>query len=405
MDGPLLPRPSFRLLFLSVVLTLPFGSASGQSEPTVTFGGQIRPRAVAREPVRGQWDHWTSMRTRIALDARFQDGLLFSVQVQDVRFWGGETSSRDVRGDAVDFYQAFIEVEDLPGVGGGVRVGRQEVDLGEGRFIAAPNWGQGGQSFDGFRWIRPVGGGNLNILYLRLREGTSPTHEQSADLSTAWLTYPLGTMGMLDVMAIHDRYRETTDTDRTTIGSTLKRDDGALTFRIQGAYQFGERFGRDVSAFMVAAQGTAEVVEDQAAITLWYDHLSGDGDPLDSTDNAFSNLFSARHRFYGHADYFRVIPEDLDGLGLRDLALKLAVTPSALLSLGVDLHTFRTAATGELTTTHLGEELDIWAEYRFRNAMDLEAGYSLTIAGSAMEELGLLEGTGHTLYLMTSLAF
>ena len=404
-SAPSMRRFLAGVFLLGSLITVPCEAVFGQTEPDVTFGGEIRPRMFGRETVLNPWDHWISMRTRVALDARFDDGIGFFVQLQDVRFWGEEASTRDTQGDAIDFYQAFISVDDLPGIGGSVRVGRQEVGLGEGRFIAAPNWGQGGQSFDGIRWTGNAAGLDLNLVYLRIREGSAPLHDQSADFTAGWGVRPLGRIGTLDFLMIHDRDRDVFRTDRTTVSSTWKTADGPLTFRLQGAYQFGDLAGKDLSAFLIAARGTAEVAGDRAWVTLWYDHLSGDDDPLDAEVEAFSNLYGARHRFYGRADYFRSIPEDLRGLGLRDLALKFELAPVPELSVFLDLHTFRTAAFGALTETHLGEELDLWARYPFREAMTLEAGYSMVAAGPAMKELELLRNTSHTLYVMTTVAF
>ena len=49
--------------------------------------------------------------------------------------------------------------------------------------------------------------------------------------------------------------------------------------------------------------------------------------------------------------------------------------------------------------------MDFWAQYRFRDVLNLEGGYSVTWAGDAMEELGLLDGTGYVAYFMTSFRF
>jgi hypothetical protein len=119
----------------------------------------------------------------------------------------------------------------------------------------------------------------------------------------------------------------------------------------------------------------------------------------------FSALYGARNRYYGTADYFIDIPNDTGGLGLQDAALKLALRPSPPLSLNLDLHAFRTAAAGGLDSRRLSDEADLWARYRFRQALTIQAGYSLTWAGPVMEYLGRLEGTGHFGYLMTSLRF
>jgi len=389
---------------LPAILLSPAPTA-GQSQPTLTWQGQLRPRLYGREPVTGQWDHWISMRTRLALDARMEPGLGLFLQVQDVRFWGEETSHRDRSADAADVHQAYLEVDSIPGIGGLVRAGRQEVIFAESRFIAAPDWGQAGQSFDGIRWNRPMGDAHLDVVYIRLREGSATSHDYSADMMGAWLALPVGGLGSLDLLAIHDRSGEPNGNSQSTVGSLWKASSGSLSFRAQGMYQFGERYGAELSAYMLAARGSLTVLEGKGTITLWYDQLSGDDEPEGGEVRVFSTLFGSRHTYYGRSDYFLDIPEDTGGLGLRDAAVKMAYAPNPLLSVNLDLHTFHTSERGGLSSQHLAKEADLWIRYRFREALALEAGYSLTWAGTAMEELERLEGTGNVGYFMTSIQF
>jgi hypothetical protein len=156
---------------------------------------------------------------------------------------------------------------------------------------------------------------------------------------------------------------------------------------------------------MLAARIGASVLEDRGSVTLWYDHLSGDGDLSDGEVRVFSTVFGARNRFYGRADYFTDIPAQTGGLGLRDAALKLSLRPVDPLTLNLDLHAFRSASDGDVSSRRFGEEIDAWARMLFRRHLVLQAGYSWTRAGPLMEQLGLLEGTGNFAYAMTSLKF
>jgi hypothetical protein len=345
------------------------------------------------------------MRSRVSMQGRWEEGFRLFLQVQDVRFWGEETSNRDRSADAVDFHQAFLEVDDLPGVGGRIRAGRQEVSLGEGRFISAPDWGQAGQSFDGVLWSREAGARELELLYLRVREGSSDVHDTSADFTAISFATPIRNLGSLQILAIHDRSTDEMETRQTTLGPTWKWEKAELALRAQGMLQFGERAGRDVSAHMLALSAGIQVLKGRGTLTFWYDRLSGDSDPTDSDDRAFSTLFGARHRYYGRGDYFLTIPEDTGYLGLQDAAVKLALRPDPRLRLNLDFHSFRTTEVGGLSSQTLGEEVDFWASYLFRDVLQLEAGFSVIWAGTAMEELGRLDGNGTTVYLMTSLRF
>ncbi len=384
---------------------IPFPIHGQERPPVLRWGAEVRPRSEIRRPVENGWDGVTSMRTRISLDALMEPGLRLVVQIQDVRDWGEESSVRDRNADAVDFHQAFLEVAFLPAVGGLVRAGRQEVGLAEQRLVGAPDWGQAGQTFDGARWIRPLGEGRLELVYLKIREDSSPSHDGSADLTAAWYSAPLGGLGSADLLGVHDRGDGTGRTRQTTVGGVWRTGSELFSARAEGLYQFGRRGGRDVEAFMFAGEAGMTVARGQGTITLWYDYLSGDAHPDDDEIDSFSTLFGARNRYYGRADYFTDVPTDTRGLGLVDAALKLAFSPGGDLSLNLDLHEFRTAQDQSLTRARLGEEADLWARVRARQYLTVQAGYSLTWSGPAMEALGLLEGTGHFGYVMTSLRF
>jgi len=400
----MLTRPSLTAILVLAHLLSPF-EGRAQDGPVMHLEGEIRPRAESREPVAGGWDHVTSMRTRIGLRAETAGKLGFFIQVQDVRAWGEEVTVRDPSADAMDVHQAYLEVGDLPGVGGMIRAGRQEVAVGESRLIGAPDWGQAGQSFDGVRWIRPAGRGSLDLILLHLKEDSSPAHEENAGLLAASFSQPLREGEEAQIYVIHDRDYDSVGIRRLSVGGIWKKKEGPYAFRIQGIYQAGERETADVEAYLLAASGTLEVLSGQGSITLWYDRLSGDRDPEDGVERAFSTLFGARNRFYGRADYFRDVPTETGGLGLQDGALKLAYTPSPTLSLNLDLHAFRTAANEDISSPRLGEEADAWLQYRFREYLTIRTGYSLTRAGPGMKDLGILEGTGNFGYFMTSLKF
>ncbi len=380
-------------------------AAQAQNPPILTWGGEIRPRMETSKAGGGSREQITSMRTRMVLDARFDEGLGLFFQFQDVRTWGEETSERDRSADALDFHQAFLEVAELPAIGGTLRAGRQEVAVAESRFLGAPDWGQAGQTFDGARWLRPLGRNRLELVALKLREESSPAHDTEGEILVAWYSISPGRMGSGDLLALHDRSTGPAPTRQHTVGGIWRVDPAPFSFRVQAMVQLGEREGTKVRANMLAARAGAQLLDGKGTVTLWYDRLSGDDAPDAGEVRAFSALYGARNRYYGRADYFTDIPRDTGGLGLQDAVLKLALRASPRLSLNLDLHAFRTAARGDLDSRRLGEEADVWAQYKFREHLTLQSGYSLTRSGPAMEALGTLEGTGHFGYFMTSLRF
>jgi hypothetical protein len=146
-------------------------------------------------------------------------------------------------------------------------------------------------------------------------------------------------------------------------------------------------------------------VKEGATLTLWYDLLSGDEDQTDDEVGVFSTLFATNHPFYGLADYFTDIPLHTGGLGLQDLALKLALAPRPHTDVNVDLHTFRTAEQGSLSTRSLANELDLTLVRRLSPAFSVMAGYSFVQARKGMKELERLEADAHWAYLMLNARF
>jgi hypothetical protein len=154
--------------------------------------------------------------------------------------------------------------------------------------------------------------------------------------------------------------------------------------------------------FSLAASGR---ISGGGTVALAYDQLSGDEDPDDGESRVFGTLFATNHVFYGLADYFTDIPAHTGGLGLKDLAVKSGFDIRAGTRISADLHHFRATKRGSLSTTSLGNELDLTLSRRISQELGLVAGYSFFQARTGMEELGRLAEDGHWLYLMLNALF
>jgi len=375
-----------------------------QSE--ITFSGQVRPRMESRSPVGDSWDSFTSMRVRAALQARLQSQVRVFVQFQDVRLFGEEGSTLgDYRADNFDLHQGFVELGSVPEVGGVLRVGRQELSLGEQRLVGAVNWSQQGRSFDGVRYTTPsMGGLRIDFFGMNLRDETASTQDFDSDFLGAWGTMELGNHGSLDLFGLLTTDSRDEGTEERTFGALWKGDAGPVQLRVEGSVQGGNRGDEDVSAHMIGIRAGVELPK-EGTVTLWYDYLSGDEDPDDGESGVFNTLFATNHAFYGFADYFLNIPVHTGGLGLKDLAVKFAFTPWRETRLNIDLHNFQTAQEGSLSTQSLGNELDLTLTRPLSQGLTLVTGYSFFQAREGMEELGRLSENAHWLYLMLNAVF
>lgn len=382
------------------------GVAAPVQAQNLTFNGQIRPRWEGRDPAGPGLGAFTSMRTRLGLTGVLERNVRIYVEFQDVRLFGEETHPLfDFGADNLDLHEGFAEIGSFS-EGLGIRVGRQEINLGGQRLIGALDWAQQGQSFDGVR-LRSVGDwGSVDLFGFTINDAGSPAVAEDEALFGGNAAFATGTLGTLAVYGIHRAVRadDELDTDQTTVGARWAGRSGLWSYRAEGSYQFGERGGDDVSAFMFGARLGAQVGS-RSSLTLWYDYLSGDEIPLDGEQGVFETLFATNHKFYGFADLFLNIPVHTAGLGLRDLAIKAALDASDDIRLSLDLHSFRLAEQGSISSTHLGEEIDLTGRYRFTQQVTFVGGASFVAQDEAWAEIGRLSEDMWWGYLMMNVVF
>ena len=119
----------------------------------------------------------------------------------------------------------------------------------------------------------------------------------------------------------------------------------------------------------------------------------------------FDTLFATNHKYYGLADLFVNIPLNTDGRGLQDFAVKgtYALTPE--IGLAADVHSFRVARSGGLSTGHLAEEIDLTGSYRYSENLRFQAGLSLIFPAAGLAEIGRPDQDVIWTYLMIDLSF
>ena len=388
----------------AIAVTLSTVIAPQATAQEITVSGQLRPRYEFRDPVPD--GGFTSMRARANLTAVLDRNVLVVIQFQDVRLWGEETNTlTDFRADNFDLHQGYVELRSSGNGAVAVRLGRQELNLGEQRLIGAVNWTQQARSFDGARVSLTGDAGKIDVFGYTLGDRTAPSVARDVSLIGVNAQTDRIGFGTLEIYTLLNQIEDIAETEQYTFGLRFAGQQSIISYRAEGSYQTGERAGSDVAAFMITARLGASLAEGKAGVTLWYDYLSGDDDPTDTDIKVFDTLFATNHLFYGFADLFLNIPVHTGGLGLQDAAIKGTYAARPDLRLNADLHTFRLAKQGTFASQHLGEELDLTAVHRYSSNVTMVGGLSRVFAATTLTALGRTTDDQTWVFLMLNAAF
>lgn len=387
-------------------LSLPaVASPTAGEAQQVAVNGQVRPRVEYRDPTGASGSEaFTSMRSRVGLQAALDRGVSLVLQVQDVRIWGEEGSPLgDFSANGLDMHQAYLLLEspDLPWLT--ARVGRMETPFGGERLIGAVGWAQQAQSFDGVRLGLGSGNATVSALAFTLRDAAAPGVSTNAGLYGAYGEFAEVGPGALDAYWLWNRITAASDTNEHLIGARYVFSDGDVNGRVESTVARGTRGDVDVSAFMAGARIGTSFEEGRSTATLWFDYLSGD-DPTTADVEVFNTFFGTNHKFYGFADLFLNIPAHTGGAGLQDIAVKLNRSLDESTGLGVDLHFFRPAQT-DIVEDRFGEELDLTLRHRYSSTLTATAGLSYVWAGDGLQTIGRLSENMTWFYVMLDARF
>ena len=386
---------TYRIVFGALLLC-----AGSVVAADITAGGQVRSRWELRDTAGVPSDGHTATRTRADLRAQLDGGVAAFTQWQDVRIWGEEGNTLgDFGGDNIDLHQGWVQFSDVAGLAADLRLGRQEISFGGQRLVGAVGWTHQGRSFDAARVTWRRAGSTFDVVASRLGDTTSPAATSNATFAGVYAM--VAPLSGAELYLLYNSLGAATE--QYTAGFRKTGSAAGFDYRVEGAYQTGDRVDLDVAAFFGAARVGTEI--GNAHVALWYDYLSGDDDLADDETKVFDTLFATNHKFYGYADYFLNIPVHTAGRGLQDLALKTKTTLRPGLTAAFDAHTFLLAQDTGVSTAHLGEEIDVTIGCDYRGAARFTAGLSYVLAADGFADIGRVAGDALFVYVMTDVRF
>ncbi len=380
------------------------------AQTPLEISGELRNRSEYRQNADfdsqlGDEQVFVLQRLRLGLHWRLPSHLEAFVQLQDSRLWGEAGSTTQPLSNA-DVYQAYFELRQLAGKPLSLRLGRQELNLGSRRLVAAPDWGNTGRAFEAARLLYRPNNLALDVWVAQVRDKNATRVDGNQELAGAFLTTGKISTRLLDLYALllvddRDFPIGSSSGKSLMLGTLGSRLAGTLWSRLacdaEGAFQTGRHGSLKVSAYALVLQGQVKLWQTWAPqIGVAYKFGSGDSNPKDSKLETFSALFPAGHGQFGIMDY-------ASWSNIADVIATADLSPAQTLHLRAQWHYLRLAHGNDAwygvrgftfdrrTETllpaqpggsiELGHELDLQADYDFRERVSLSLGISRFFVG------------------------
>ena len=327
---------------------------------------------------------------------------------------------RPVEVDTIDLQNAFLDVRLPLGEKDSftLRGGRQELLFGNERLVSPLDWTNTRRTFDGVSGIWNVVNWRVQAFYSHLVRVHKYNFNEPDDDVQFWGAYatrpqPFGTSGpaVLDVywLALErgDSYPASPafngsvgEDDRQTFGARIAGPipNTDFDYEAEGAYQFGDVSGADVSAGMFVAEvgwGVPKAVY-APRVVAGFDYASGDDTAGDGDVETFNQLFPLGHKYLGYIDV-------IGRQNIMDARLQTSITPFYTTRVSLDFHNFWRASDDDALynaaggvvragntsgESFVGSELDLTLRQPIGRHFDALFGYSHFFAGPFVEDSG-----------------
>jgi len=312
-----------------------------------------------------------------------------------------------------------------------VKLGRQPLVYGKQRLLGDPGWSNLGTAFDAVKGMVHFNHLDFDVFGGKKTDKKIPREHDdlyeggSKDrVGGYYATYKGFKHLKIEQYLIQRKTNKSKSFGPSASGELLEYTAGGrlvgaiadtpFDYELEAAYQWGEMGSLDISAMMVVAiLGYTFDHEWSPRIAFEMDYASGDADKTDGERNTFDNLYPTNHGLYGYMD--RV---SLQNLNLY--SLQASVKPSKKLKLQSNLHFIFLdtpndylydsgakkirSTTGSAFSTHVGNEIDLAANYTLNKHVDFLVGYSHFFAGEMLDDSGA-DDDGDFAYVQSTLKF
>lgn len=398
MKNFLLKKKAITFMLLLFIAKIGLGQFS--------FNGQMVDRFELRhgygQAIEKGTDPAAFISQRIRLEGKYKvNKLTFYVSFQDVRTWGS-TAQLKITDNLFSLYEGWAQIHFDSCFS--LKVGRQELNYDNARFLGNVDWALQGRSHD-FALLKyekkdtkvDLGGGyNQDAESLTNNIFTNTNQYKTAQMLR--IEQKIGKFDFSFLLWNNGRQFIIKDTSGkvTQKGIRFLQTFGLPTLRLQlknttlSAFYY-HQVGKDIknnslNTFDISLQASHVLKfnttkKNQLRITAGAEVLSGTANTYTGKNNySYSPLFGTNHMFNGYMDMFYVGGRHENSVGLIDAYLKLRYdfSPSAFIALNGNAFTaYAEVKKGPSTLNKfLGTELDFSGGYVYNKIISFQAGYS-----------------------------
>jgi hypothetical protein len=333
--------------------------------------------------------------------------------IQDVRTWGSTTQTNLVDG-FLSLHEGWVEVK--VDTNWQIKLGRQELNYDNARFLGNLDWAMQGRVHD-FALVKfsklkhklHVGGG-FNQEGEKLISNDYKIANQYKTAQFIWynylnknfeLSFLFWNNGKQNIKAdslgaiLNQDVRMSQTIGLPRLKYTMKNDFTVSSFAY---YQFGKDVNnKDYKAYDLNLQ-ISKLIRLNAdknsnfKFTVGVEWLSGTNtNNKENVNHSFSPMYGTNHLHNGYMDYFFVGGRFENSVGLNDLYLQGKYEKNKRWFLSIDIHNFHSNAKiyngTEVLSNKLANELDLTGGLIINSDVSLQLGYSQLLSSESLKYL------------------
>lgn len=355
---------------------------------------------------------FVSQRTRLNFDYK-SDFFNAFVNVQNIRIWGDVPTLNNTDKNGLAIQQAWAELFFTSQFS--VKLGRQEISYDDERIFGSVGWAQQSRSHDALLVIYNLNEKSKFEVGLAFNNEEETLFKNDYDLNNykifqyLWYHTKFSHLNLSILMLNNGLAFEENSKQKIAYNQTFGFHTSFSKNKLSGDasvyIQTGKISNTHLKAFNTSANFYYKFSKTTTA-GLGSEFLSGTNmNSSKSTLKSFNPWFGTNHKFNGWMDYFYV-GNHINSVGLLDMNATIAYEKNRF-SVKFIPHMFSAAAivvdqNGEEMSKALGTEIDLVFNYKWKETIGFQGGYSQMFATKTMEVLkgGSKDSTNNWAWLM-----